>query len=354
MRVLNRCVIGCILGTAVGDSLGLPYEGLSPDRARRMLGASARHRLLPRNGMVSDDTEHACFTAQALLAAGSDPEAFERRLAWSLRWWLLGVPAGVGFATLRSILKLWLGFSPRRSGVFSAGNGPAMRSALLGVAHGNDLVLLASLVRRSTRLTHTDPKACYGAMAVAVAAHCAASPQAVTADGFLSLLGPALDDEPAEECMGLLRRAAESAEKREPLGDFAASIGSTRGIAGYTYHTVPCVIQVWLRHPEDFRRGVLEIIAAGGDADTMAAILGGIIGARVGTEGIPPAWLNGILDWPRSVRWMERLGERLAESLASGEPARPLPVFVPAIPLRNLLFLSVVLFHGFRRLAPPY
>ena len=41
------------------------------------------------------------------------------------------LPAGVGLATARACLKLWLGFSPERSGIYSAGNGPAMRSAVL-------------------------------------------------------------------------------------------------------------------------------------------------------------------------------------------------------------------------------
>jgi ADP-ribosylglycohydrolase len=59
---------GVLLGTAVGDALGLPREGLSPRRARRLFGGPPlRHRLVFGRGMVSDDTEHACVTAQALL-----------------------------------------------------------------------------------------------------------------------------------------------------------------------------------------------------------------------------------------------------------------------------------------------
>ena len=54
--------------------------------------------------MISDDTEHTLFVAQALLAHPNDPAAFQRCLAWKLRLWLLGLPAGIGFATLRSIL----------------------------------------------------------------------------------------------------------------------------------------------------------------------------------------------------------------------------------------------------------
>src|SRR6185312_926598 len=126
---------GALLGTAVGDALGLPREGLSRRRARRLFGDSPiEHRFLLGRGMVSDDTEHACMTAQALLAAPDDPARFARSLAWRLRGWLAAMPAAVGWGTLRAIVKLWLGFSPARSGVVSAGNGAAMRAPFLGAS----------------------------------------------------------------------------------------------------------------------------------------------------------------------------------------------------------------------------
>jgi ADP-ribosylglycohydrolase len=97
--------IGCLLGTAVGDALGLPYEGLSPRRAVRLFPDTRKHHLLFGKGMVSDDTEHACFVAQAIVRANGDVDVFRKRVARSLRWWLLGLPAGVGFATLWRVLS---------------------------------------------------------------------------------------------------------------------------------------------------------------------------------------------------------------------------------------------------------
>src|SRR5260370_19769918 len=105
--------------------------------------------------MPSDDTEHTCLVGQALLRAPRDPDAFARSLAWRLRFWLLGLPAGTGRATLRAIIKLWLGFPPSRSGVWSAGNGPAMRAAIVGVCLGHDIDRLPGVIRASTRMTHT-------------------------------------------------------------------------------------------------------------------------------------------------------------------------------------------------------
>jgi ADP-ribosylglycohydrolase len=344
----EHALIGCLLGTAVGDALGLPYEGLSARRAARLFPDTGHHHLLFGKGMVSDDTEHACFVAQALARVGDDPDEFTKHLARSLRWWLVGLPAGIGFATLRAILKLWLGWPPTRSGVVSAGNGPAMRSALIGVAVGGSPETLTRFVAASTRITHTDNKAYYAALAVALAAHHSASQESLSPDVFASDLASRLSDPDAAEFLELVAQAAESAAQSEPVAAFAQRIGSPNGISGYSYHTVPCVLQAWFRYPEDFGSGLQEIIAAGGDTDTAGAIYGGIVGARVGKEGIPSAWRENILEWPRSLDWMERLASAVAHQA-------PVPrYFYPGLILRNLVFMIVVLAHGFRRLAPPY
>jgi ADP-ribosyl-[dinitrogen reductase] hydrolase len=121
------------------------------------------------------------------------------------------------------------------------------------------------------------------------------------------------------------------------------------------FHTVPCVLQAWFRHGNDFAEGLTEIIGAGGDTDTAGAIFGGIAGAAVGREGIPPAWISDIVEWPRSVAWIERLGVALAQSAGDGQGRFASPAyFVPGILPRNAFFMVVVLLHGFRRLVPPY
>lgn len=150
-------------------SVGLPYEGVSRKRLPRLLGKPDPHRFLFGKGMVSDDTEHTCMVAQSFIAANFEVDAFTKEFARRLRWWLMAFPAGVGFATMRSCVKLWLGFSPKLSGVFSAGNGPTMRSAIGGAVF-DDVDQIARFVHASTVITHSDPKAEYGAMAVALAA----------------------------------------------------------------------------------------------------------------------------------------------------------------------------------------
>lgn len=349
---LQKAITGCLLGTAVGDALGLPGEGLSRRRLARVFPDLSQMHFLGHRGMVSDDTEHACLVAQALIETAGESDAFARALARRLRFWLLGVPAGIGWATLRAIVKLSVGVSPDKSGVWSAGNGPAMRSALLGVCGGGDPARLRELVRASSRLTHTDPRAEAGALAVAVAASLAAGKTggAHFPNLYWRTIKPMLDG----DLRTLLRKATLSAKDGQKTWLFAAGIGADKGVSGYINQTVPVAIHAWLSFPNDYRSAVLAVIRCGGDTDTTAAITGAIVGSGVGKDGIPAEWLGALAEWPRTVEWIEQLAEQLAVQQETQTPQKPLGL--PVLPLmgRNLLFTTVVLAHGFRRLLPPY
>jgi ADP-ribosylglycohydrolase len=256
-------------------------------------------------------------------------------------------------ATLRSIVRLWLGYNPDRSGVFSAGNGPAMRAAILGVAI-NDVTQLRDFVRISSRLTHTDPKSEIGAFAVALAAQMASqSPTPITADEYLAKLKPLVDDS-AGEFLALVTKVTASVNASDSTVTFAQSMSLARGVTGYTFHTVPVALHAWLSHPTDYRSAIEAVLACGGDTDTTSAIVGGMVGGSVGRAGIPEAWLAGLIEWPRTVAWMENLAAELATALEQRSTRKPPRLPIVGLMARNLFFLLVVLFHGFRRLAPPY
>ena len=353
MMEAQQHLVSCIWGTALGDSIGLPYEGLSRRRAGKLLGPPDRHRLCFGRGMVSDDTEHTCMVAQALSASGTDDvERFRRDLAWRLRWWLLGLPAGVGLATLKAIAKLWLGCNPRNSGVFSAGNGPAMRAAIIGAAVA-DPAQLRAFVRASTRLTHTDPKAEYGAFAVALAAQFASSGQLSDSAAYLAELQHRLQGE-GDELVTLLSQARDSAHQGQSTQAFAAEIDSDWGVSGYIYRSVPVALQACFLHGTDFRSAIMAIVECGGDTDSVGAIAGGILGCAIPAHELPQDWLSGFMEWPRSLSWMRQLGNQLERVVQTKIPDKPLQLFPLSLLLRNLGFLGIVLFHGFRRLLPPY
>lgn len=346
-------IAGSILGVAVGDAIGLPYEGLSPRRARRIFGEPDRHRFLLGHGMVSDDTEHTCMVAQSLIESGDDIDQFRRQLARRLCRWFLCLPAGTGMATAKACVRLGVGISPERSGVFSAGNGPAMRSPVLGAAL-DDVDLFKQFVRASARITHSDPKAEYAALTVALAAHLAGTREQIQPGDFVDRLRLVLAEDSAEELCELLGEATASVSAGQSTEAFALAQGLDKGVSGYAYHSVPVAIHAWLRHPHDFQEAVLSVVRCGGDTDSTGAIVGGIVGCSVGMEGIPGEWLQGLWEWPRTVTWMNRLAETLYECRTAGQTVNPPCLPTLGVLSRNLFFLGIVLRHGFRRLLPPY
>ncbi len=263
---------------------------------------------------------------------------------------MLALPPGIGLATLKAGVKA-LSFAPQ-SGVFSAGNGPAMRAAILGAALGEIVPQLRECLDVSTQMTHTDPKARWGALAIALVAS-----ENVGSDGrrlVRDFSEWSDDSDAAKECLGLLKKAVNSASRGQSTADFCAEIGLKNGVSGYIFHTVPVVIQCFLRNSHDFRAAIEEIIACGGDTDTTAAILGGILGAQLGIEAIPQDWRGDLWEWPNTPRSMENLARDLAKSLDEGEALVAPRLILPWQLARNGFFVAVVLVHGLRRLLPPY
>lgn len=355
-RESRQCLNGVLIGTAVGDSLGLPAEGLSSRRTQRLFGGTWRQRFFLGRGMVSDDTEHTVFVAQALLSCSDSAAQFRRSLAWKLRLWLLCLPSAVGKATLRSIIKLWIGFSSERSGVYSAGNGPAMRSAIIGSYFAGSSESISAFVTASTRITHTDPRALTGALAVA------------HLSGWI-VRNDSAGDVPVPEIFLLLRDVGtptdeewrETIDKMESafedqcsVQELAARMRLSKGVTGYTYHTVPVAIYSWLMHYGDFRATLESALSCGGDTDTVGAIAGALAGASMGEKGIPTEWVERIMDWPLSTEFLKKLAACLAERQAGRASALMIGSLWPGLLPRNIVFLLLVLMHGIRRLAPPY
>lgn len=336
-----------LLGTALGDSLGLPSEGMSRSRIAKRWKGPLTQRFIFGRGMLSDDTEHSILASQALLLSGGDAAVFQKRLAGNLRWWFAGLPAGVGLATARAILKLWIGFPPGRNGVFSAGNGPAMRAPILGVCFAADPEQRAEFVKASTRLTHTDPKAYEAAM---IAAECAAF--AVHGERNQDVILKRIREIAASpEWKQPIQQIEDSLTKGIEVSQFADAMGFSKGVSGYAVHTMTMVIFIWLRHRGEFEIIIREAIACGGDTDSVAAIAGGIAGAEA--DAFDSRWLDDLIDRPYTVNYIRRLGAALTER-PSNQVAKPPRVANWMLIPRNIIFFVAVLSHGLRRIFPPY
>ncbi len=320
---------GTLLGTAIGDALGLPFEGMSPRRIARRVGEQAarleRYHLFGRRGFVSDDTEQAALVAQSLARHPREASRCVRAFRLSLLGWFWRLPFGVGLATVRACFKIALGLS--HTGVRSAGNGAAMRAAVVGAA------IEAPEERRQlgealARVTHTDARAVEAALFVAELV--AAGPQAARALVTEPSLAAALD------------RATELAGAGEGTAAAAQELGTT----GFVVHTVPFALFCYLRFGGEPMTALRQAIAAGGDTDSIGAILGAWLGARHGEAGLPASLVRDLNDGPFGPTHLRGL----ARAIASGQ--RPPRYSVLRALLRNLLLYPVVLAHGFRRLLP--
>ena len=329
---------GVLVGTAVGDALGLPVENLSARRIERLFGRVQRYRFLGRKGLVSDDTEHTAFVAQALVEARDDPSRCARAFARRLKGWVLRLPFAVGFATLRACLKLLLFVPPGRSGVRSAGNGAAMRAAIVGAVFADEPEKRARFCEALARVTHVDARAIEGAAYVAaLAAQAASSPSEREPDLLAAAQGVT---EP------VLRQAIEKASALANARAATDEAARQLGVTGYVVHTVAFAAFCARRFGADARCAIEEAVNAGGDTDTIGAIVGALVGARHGLSGLPGDLVADLEDGP--------LGRghllALARALAQGETRAPGFSGLRLL-ARNALLVPVILAHVARRLV---
>ena len=342
-------ISGCILGTAIGDAVGLKREGLSRDKAIWMHGSEPSPDLIFGKGFCSDDTEHTVLVGVSYLKSGGNIESFESIFAKQLRKWLLTCPAGIGLGTLRSILKSFF-VGPKRSGSSSAGNGPAMRAGLIGLL-ARDQQHLQKLIHASTRITHADPRAEEGALVVAKAARFAANETDSNPIKFLESITPTLSGQELREHFTAIHKALLA--DMEPH-EFAASRGWEKGPTGYVNQTVPMAVYCWAHSPNDFKAVVTNAVLLGGDTDSVGAIAGSIAGSGCGADSIPDTWMNQLAEWPRGTDWMLDLSHRLSVATRNESSANE---SAPSLRwgrtmVRNLIFGAVVIVICLRRYVP--
>jgi ADP-ribosylglycohydrolase len=111
--------------------------------------------------------------------------------------------------------------------------------------------------------------------------------------------------------------AAVDVAERDLLSDLEAAAGPSPrvyGEDGLHIHTTAGFVRVALRlafwhdaHTTAWRDAVVDVSSRGGDADTNAAIVGALLGARDGASAIPHAWRDRVLaaTLPGPADWAE-------------------------------------------------
>lgn len=272
---------GTLVGTAVGDALGLYVEGLSAVKIQRHFGRVDRFMMPGGIGILSDDTEQSALIAESLAAYPDDVDNFVRHFRWCLVRWFWTLPPGVGKATIQACLRLSVGL--KSSGINSAGNGAAMRTAVIGTFFHQDRQRRRTFTEAAARVTHTDERSIQASLFVSeLAAVCANAPMpgAQRLRCFLT----ALETVELQTLRDLLGKAERLATDGCSVAEAAQELGTT----GFVMHTVPFATFCYLRFSEeDPIVALIESVTAGGDTDSIAAILGAWLGALYGVNGFP-------------------------------------------------------------------
>jgi ADP-ribosyl-[dinitrogen reductase] hydrolase len=334
---------GVLLGTALGDALGLPAEGMSARAIARRFGRMDRFRLLGQTGFVSDDTEQAALVAECLARHPDDPATCAAALRQALVLWFACLPWGIGRATVRACVRIALGRTP--TGVRSAGNGAAMRAAVVGAFFDRDAAARAAFGRALAEVTHLDPRAVDGALFVGELAAAAVGSDPDVDRG--QLVESSLQCARGTELTAATLTAVELARAGVPLEEAARKLGTT----GYVVHSVAFAAHCFVRYGDTPLAALQEAISAGGDTDSIGAILGGWLGALHGEAGLPTDLLGRIHDGPFGPTHLRAVAKALAGSRAGARPAIPSYSRAAAF-ARNLALWPVILAHGFRRLLP--
>jgi ADP-ribosylglycohydrolase len=156
--------------------------------------------------------------------------------------------------------------------------------------------------------------------------------------------GPELARERVTEpsLAGALDQARDLAERGATTEEASGVLGTT----GFVVHTVPFALFCYLRFGDRPLPALQEAIRAGGDTDSIGAILGGWLGARHGEAGLPGELLGSLGDGPFGPTHLRALARALDQGTA------PPGYSVARAMGRNLALYPVILAHGFRRFFP--
>jgi ADP-ribosyl-[dinitrogen reductase] hydrolase len=286
MDVENR-VVGSLLGLAVGDALGAPFEFTRSKDIPDPLPAFELPWGGRPPGSTTDDTAMARNLARSLADRGGfDPENVIRRHVE----WFRSDPPDVGNLTRRVLRRVARG-TPALEGAkaiweergpeVSAGNGSVMYCAPLGLAYANRPEELLDLAPKLSALTHYDMR-CRTAVTAVTLAVAAVVRGEESGAAVTTALETVLDLEAGEELEFLVEAAGDSRPVDGPD-------------QGFCLFAVAMGLQA-LARGEPFEPTLRRVVSLGGDTDTNAAVAGALVGAAVGVDGLPRDWLSALAD----------------------------------------------------------
>ncbi|WP_425308955.1 ADP-ribosylglycohydrolase family protein [Ammonicoccus fulvus] len=310
---------GVLLGQAVGDALGVPYEfGTTRlEGEAKMLGGGLGGY---RPGQYSDDTEMAVCIAQ-VSCDGHDLTSEEALTLVAHRFmaWRRTDPPDIGVQT-RAVLGDGAEVSgeeltARARAYFertgrAAGNGGLMRTGIVGLSRLDDREATAAAARAVCELTHADPLAPESCVLWSEAVRVAVLEGRFDVRGGLDLLpadrvaywserldeadaGPAARFTANGFTVVALQAAWAAIRETDPVG--AGEEAPLEGPSAEDGSDRAEQIRIGQLH---IRAALQRAIEIGNDTDTVAAIAGTLLGARYGAAALPWEWVEQINGWP--------------------------------------------------------
>jgi len=277
-------------GLGLGDALGEMLCSQAHIAPRRL----TENNLPTGPWFHTDDTEMAISIVAVLKSHGFiEPDALAKRFA---RRFERDPERGYGKMTRIQMREIIAGAKWRETaanafgGQGSMGNGSAMRVAPLGAYFADDLQRCVEEARVSSLVTHTHAEGVAGAIAVAVAAAMAWQLRNDTTDRLRRLFDAVLRHVPESQVRRGILLASTTTPPEIPLADVARTLGN--GSLVTAPDTVPFCVWMAAHHLDHFVEALGKTISVGGDCDTNAAIVGGIVALSAGRESIPVEWLK--------------------------------------------------------------
>lgn len=331
MTVTEDQIAGALLGCAVGDALGAPFEGLwesSIPESGCLMSGFAEFEGYPR-GQYTDDTQLTIATAESIADCGwMDPSDIASRIA---QLWTSAAVVGPGGACTRAADHFLRHGDWRTCGapVGQAGNGTAMRTAILGVCWADRPQQLVKLATDVSRITHQDPRSVAGGVAVAWASSLMAENQAIHPEPFCQSIASAIRalDPDFARLMAklpsqLTRPSAEALREIASAGMVRPEFDSPI-ITPFVVPTVLASFWCVLKNAEHWSDAVASAIRLGGDVDTLGAIVGALMGVRLGASAIPNHLRRSVLSSAELRILAARLHAKLRNVREQGAKLQP-------------------------------
>lgn len=305
-----------LFGLALGDALGWQTEFMKLNSIKDIVGIKEQFgpngvQEPPNPALFTDDTQMTIALTKGLLSAGLSSNLDEQMHCVGQEFvkWLHSPEnnRAPGNTCMAGVRRFENGMSWREAGIaHSRGCGSAMRVATIGYLYQDDEAKLKAVAEASGLITHGHP--------TAVAASI----------GAAYLVKLALDNVSVDEYVPRLLAFAQgmsdefdrAIQKIETVLDFDNEERALKhlGEGWVGEEAVALALYCILKYPDDYVACVRRGANTDGDSDSIACIAGGIMGARIGLDAIPSAWIERC----EKRDYLLELGERMAEARANG------------------------------------